>query len=171
MCDTSLKKVARDFANKNGSLRWEWPSVLRPPKTFQSRRAPATNSRRAVRRSSLCCGSPVLQLGCLLRSLRILCAFSAAYSLPNCRKHVILPVEIADEMSAFAARFRIEQAAGGRHSSQSTIRHGAGHEDSGSDTASDEQDDHPGDRRRKSSASATGKCALGGHGVFIFRYP
>jgi len=52
---------------------------------------------------------------------------------------MICPVEIANEMSAFAARLQVEQPAGGRHGFLSAVGHGAGHEDSGSDSDSTTQ--------------------------------
>ena len=50
---------------------------------------------------------------------------------------MICPVEIAHEMSAFVARLEVEVPAGGRHGFLPGVRRGAGHENTGSDFASD----------------------------------
>jgi hypothetical protein len=55
---------------------------------------------------------------------------------------MICPVELANEMSAFWRGLEVELPAGGRHGSLPRVRHGAGHEDSRSDFASDGEEDH-----------------------------
>src|SRR5579863_10540855 len=55
---------------------------------------------------------------------------------------MICPVELAHEMSAFRWRHGVDLPAGGRHGFLSRVRRGAGDESTGSDFASDGQEDH-----------------------------
>ncbi len=70
-------------------------------------------------------------------------------------------------MSAFVARLAVEVPAGGRHGFLPGVRRGAGHENTGSDFASDGEEDYPAGGL---TASASGRCGAGTGAIKNFGY-